>query len=557
MINVNENIKKIEDLIISIWNENYSNGTISELVKYMNENKNIVEEINTNNLSKLLDIAEKTENMEILDYIGENICDISNKIDVKKICEILPILEYQIVDTQYIEQYMSENTEQIFREIYNKIDECEKTNNADDIQVYKLLNLVQGSSIPNKNMDQYISENAEEVISNVSKTDYLFDFIEKEIYKENNQIIKYVTRNIEKVADKVYGNELYELLETLKKQKMNEEYLDNYIKNNISKILSNINDEFDFLNFAKENISSADCKKYIKENIEEILNKVDLNRAKLINILEYLPEKEEIIDKNRDKFLENYQGKDEIEVAKAIMEEPDKYIEDNFTKIIEKITELKSSKIEQSKLLNSIEIMIKEIAEFENVGLKDIKYIGRGGSSNVLEIGNKILKTGFIRYGYEIPYHPRILESVLRHKVEDSSYFYFIELLEKVDTKNISDEDVQKVYNELREDGILWYDVKANNLGRLLKSNKIHFYEDYEITDEQRGIKGESKEKKVLPKGELVILDLEYLISVKELREKGYTEEQIIKSMGNYKALECEEKYQNEKKAKNKEDFTR
>lgn len=554
---MNENIKKIEDLIISIWNENYSNGTISELVKYMNENKNIVEEINTNNLSKLLDIAEKTENMEILDYIGENICDISNKIDVKKICEILPILEYQIVDTQYIEQYMSENTEQIFREIYNKIDECEKTNNADDIQVYKLLNLVQGSSIPNKNMDQYISENAEEVISNVSKTDYLFDFIEKEIYKENNQIIKYVTKNIEKVADKVYGNELYELLETLKKQKMNEEYLDNYIKNNISKILSNINDEFDFLNFAKENISSADCKKYIKENIEEILNKVDLNRAKLINILEYLPEKEEIIDKNRDKFLENYQGKDEIEVAKAIMEEPDKYIEDNFTKIIEKITELKSSKIEQSKLLNSIEIMIKEIAEFENVGLKDIKYIGRGGSSNVLEIGNKILKTGFIRYGYEIPYHPRILESVLRHKVEDSSYFYFIELLEKVDTKNISDEDVQKVYNELREDGILWYDVKANNLGRLLKSNKIHFYEDYEITDEQRGIKGESKEKKVLPKGELVILDLEYLISVKELREKGYTEEQIIKSMGNYKALECEEKYQNEKKAKNKEDFTR
>lgn len=554
---MNENIKKIEDLIISIWNENYSNGTISELVKYMNENKNIVEEINTNNLSKLLDIAEKTENMEILDYIGENICDISNKIDVKKICEILPILEYQIVDTQYIEQYMSANTEQIFREIYNKIDECEKTNNADDIQVYKLLNLVQGSSIPNKNMDQYISENAEEVISNVSKTDYLFDFIEKEIYKENNQIIKYVTKNIEKVADKVYGNELYELLETLKKQKMNEEYLDNYIKNNISKILSNINDEFDFLNFAKENISSADCKKYIKENIEEILNKVDLNRAKLINILEYLPEKEEIIDKNRDKFLENYQGKDEIEVAKAIMEEPDKYIEDNFTKIIEKITELKSSKIEQSKLLNSIEIMIKEIAEFENVGLKDIKYIGRGGSSNVLEIGNKILKTGFIRYGYEIPYHPRILESVLRHKVEDSSYFYFIELLEKVDTKNISDEDVQKVYNELREDGILWYDVKANNLGRLLKSNKIHFYEDYEITDEQRGIKGESKEKKVLPKGELVILDLEYLISVKELREKGYTEEQIIKSMGNYKALECEEKYQNEKKAKNKEDFTR
>ena len=557
VINVNNNIKKIEDLIISIWNEDYANGTISELVRYMNENKNVLEEINSTNLSKLIDIAEKTENIEILDYIGENICDISNKTTAGKICEILPILEYQIVDTQYIEKYMSENTEKIFKELYEKIEICEKTNNTDDVQIYKLLNLVQGSNIPNKSMEKYINDNVEEVINNISKTDYLFDFIEREIYKENNQIIKYVTENIEKVAEKIQSNELYDLLESLKKQGINEEYIDKYIQNNIYKIMSSLNDEFEFLNFAKENINSEECRNYIKQNFEDILKKVEFNRGKLIDILEYVPEKEEIIDKNRDKFLANYQGKDEIQLAKAITKEPSKYVEENFHRIIEKITELKSSETEQNKLLDSIEIMIKEIAKFENVGLEDIKYVGRGGSSNVLEIGDKIFKTGFMRYGYEIPYHPRILESILRHKVEDSSYFYYIELLEKVDTKNISDEDVQKVYNELREDGILWYDVKANNLGRLLKSNKIHFYDDYEITDEQRGIKGGNIEKKVLPKGELVVLDLEYLVSTKELKEKGYTEEQIIKSMGNYKALDCEEKYQKERRAKEKEDFTR
>ena len=218
VINVNNNIKKIEDLIISIWNEDYVNGTISELVRYMNENKNVLEEINSTNLSKLIDIAEKTENIEILDYIGENICDISNKTTAWKICEILPILEYQIVDTQYIEKYMSENTEKIFKELYEKIEICEKTNNTDDVQIYKLLNLVQGSNIPNKSMEKYINDNVEEVINNISKTDYLFDFIEREIYKENNQIIKYVTENIEKVADKIQRNELYDLLESLKKQ---------------------------------------------------------------------------------------------------------------------------------------------------------------------------------------------------------------------------------------------------------------------------------------------------------------------------------------------------
>ena len=56
VINVNNNIKKIEDLIISIWNEDYVNGTISELVRYMNENKNVLEEINSTNLSKIVPI---------------------------------------------------------------------------------------------------------------------------------------------------------------------------------------------------------------------------------------------------------------------------------------------------------------------------------------------------------------------------------------------------------------------------------------------------------------------------------------------------------------------
>lgn len=553
----NKNLEEIENLIVSIWDEKYENNAISKLIKYMHENQDIIKKLNVISVSKLVDIAVETENKEILNYIGENIDDISNKVTVGKICEILPALEYQMVDRRYIEKYMNENMENIFNELYSRIEYNEKMNETDDIQVYKLLNFLQGTSIARDSIEKHINNNTREVIENLSKTDYLCDFIEREIYKGNEYMTKYITENIKEVADKVVENELYDLLKMLKKQEINEKNIDEYIKNNICKIMVGLNDEFNILEFVKENIKINECKEYIKTNFSEILTKVDYNRAKFIEILDYIPEKEELIAENRNEFLENYKGKDEIQVAKEVLEEPSKYVEKNFHRIISKITELKDSNNEQRKLLQSIELIVKEIAEFENVVLEDIKYIGRGGSSNVLEIGNKILKTGFIRYGYEIPYHPRILESVLRHKVEDSSYFYFIELLEKVDTKNISDEDVQKVYNDLRNDGILWYDVKANNIGRLLKSNEIHFYDDYKITDEQRGIKRSNINKKILPKGELVVLDLEYLVLSKELKIKGYNEEQIIKSMGNFKAWECEKRYQEKKQKESKDDFTR
>ena len=78
------------------------------------------------------------------------------------------------------------------------------------------------------------------------------------------------------------------------------------------------------------------------------------------------------------------------------------------------------------------------------------------------------------------------------------------------------DEELYRIYKELRDDGILWIDCKKENVGRLLKENKTNYCDirgnELRPEDKAIGFYGK-KTNRVLSKGELVIIDTDYLIT--------------------------------------------
>lgn len=177
--------------------------------------------------------------------------------------------------------------------------------------------------------------------------------------------------------------------------------------------------------------------------------------------------------------------------------------------------------------------LIEELCEHENKDIEDIEYGGSGFFNFNVKIGDYILKLGEERESEDIPNDRRILKPLVRQQTNaernENIPNLFIEIQNVVDTKWTEgltkeeiDEELYKIYSELRNRGKVWTDIKAENLGRLIKPNKENF--DIEVLNENGeietrelrtnnyaiGFNGEEPEE-ILEPGELVIIDTEYV----------------------------------------------
>lgn len=180
---------------------------------------------------------------------------------------------------------------------------------------------------------------------------------------------------------------------------------------------------------------------------------------------------------------------------------------------------------------NVIDVTVKlvdEILEHENLSYGDIRQLNSGGYSDVILIGSKVLKVGRKREAYVIPNNQYLLKPYIRVNLEDiSDVPGTIEVVEKVNT-NVSDIDLYSFYKELRKKGIVWLDVKSNNLGILKKDNTFHWNKHLGGDMYVRGFTGEDNFSP-LSKGDPVILDSDHLYSLlknKEFSCNGYYYEQ-------------------------------
>ena len=197
--------------------------------------------------------------------------------------------------------------------------------------------------------------------------------------------------------------------------------------------------------------------------------------------------------------------------------------------------------------LRGLTIIVDEVAQNENVDISKLEYIGKGSLTEVYKLGNKVIKFGKNRLTDKIPYHRRILQPLVRRRVYNSFKDIYIEIAEYIKTDNeITDEDAYAIYKELRKDGIIWFDAKRENLGRLEKDNIAHFNEQIYVKNETVGYIPETINKEeTLHKGDLVILDTDLLFRAQNFDER------LLNSNINKEFYQlCEQRYQEEIKRK-------
>jgi hypothetical protein len=241
------------------------------------------------------------------------------------------------------------------------------------------------------------------------------------------------------------------------------------------------------------------CYEFIRNNFETIKSNC------------YVPNLAELYANIRESYPEEFAKEaftiDNIYLPALEQGKLDKSVQINLT----------CSKIIDQGRTKDLETLTKFMMEHSTIEPETLKVLGVGWFNITLQAGDKAIKLdgqSDAKEKKEIPYHPRLLQPIKR-KVDtsrDPEHPLAIEMYEVVDANvEISDEELLEVYKELREDGIRWLDVKKENLGRLRKPNyQYELGNNIPLPPKMLGIRDSGVGRKILPAGELVIIDLDF-----------------------------------------------
>lgn len=201
------------------------------------------------------------------------------------------------------------------------------------------------------------------------------------------------------------------------------------------------------------------------------------------------------------------------------------------------LTNKKLTVLKKEKILNTYTELIKDVFRIENANICDL-VLKRGVFSNVLIIKDKVIKSGK-KVTKNIPYHKRLLQPIIRQVItsinDNNVALDFIEVYERTLPFEENGVSCYDVFKEMLDDGILWSDPKDDNLGILIKPNTAfrEKIEDYDkpffIDDEVVNIFGDRK-KEVLKKGEVVVIDLDFVYDVKKYISKDVVMHDLMKN---------------------------
>lgn len=201
------------------------------------------------------------------------------------------------------------------------------------------------------------------------------------------------------------------------------------------------------------------------------------------------------------------------------------------------LTNKKLTVLKKEKILNTYTELIKDVFRIENANICDL-VLKSGVFSNVLIIKDKVIKSGK-KVTKNIPYHKRLLQPIIRQVItsinDNNVALDFIEVYERTLPFEENDVSCYDVFKEMLDDGILWSDPKDDNLGILIKPNTAfrEKIEDYDkpffIDDEVVNIFGDRK-KEVLKKGEVVVIDLDFVYDVKKYISKDVVMHDLMKN---------------------------
>ena len=316
--------------------------------------------------------------------------------------------------------------------------------------------------------------------------------------KSGSQIIK---ENFPEIIDRTISIRVATLLNLL----MQRSDFDETITKNLDCIVRKLNEDSITRRYIAEFYKkfmqkSPQNSKFIEENITSIIQSAGIESLfeTALALKGISPRTDDILNKE----LENHN----VEVAKSLIED--------YTYALEYY---RGVDIDIDGYAETLALIMKELLESENKRSIDFNKIGVGAYSAVFSIGDRILKVGKPRRTYDIPNSKRILQPMLRtnFKRNNGQIFAAIEVSNSVDTnlslEEKSTETLYALYKELREEGIIWGDVKWQNVGRLKSRNvPVLHGEEYDVSPNAVGFDKELVGEP-LEAGELVVIDTDYI----------------------------------------------
>lgn len=349
--------------------------------------------------------------------------------------------------------------------------------------------------------------------------------------KEINKII-YNDKNKLKYDNDLFNSFINEFVNSLKNKKeiISDEMVNYFFEHYFGDVDKLIFEDSSLITILINNLSDDNLEKfsiiesnYLKskhENIYDYYLKIINNKRykddSIINLLSIQKDKINLII-NKDNIINIIESYKDLFKLLYFVSNNKNYIKDSeyiIGKIKEKI-ELEPQKY-VSNYLNIDDIsylIIKEISENENKSITDLKRISQGAFSQVYELGDKIIKIG-VRNVDTFNDNPYIIAPLIRKVIDIDEYndkSRYIEVEEKVDTEtDVTEEQLYQLYKNLRNLGLIWTDIKKENVGYLLKDNVMHWKKDISDTPEARSLK-EKRGDTILKKGDLVIIDADWI----------------------------------------------
>ena len=166
---------------------------------------------------------------------------------------------------------------------------------------------IDDKEIKTKNLElqEYINNNTKEICEKLSEMYYLYDFIKLE--KNNQTVLDYFANNLDNITNNMDDLEILELLEI---ENLNKECIEEYMNNNIGRIMSEMYNKEEYLSYArylsdkdnlmegleiefeenllkfiKRNLGTQYLNNWIKENFDKLMDDIRIKKIELIDIL--------------------------------------------------------------------------------------------------------------------------------------------------------------------------------------------------------------------------------------------------------------------------------
>lgn len=176
------------------------------------------------------------------------------------------------------------------------------------------------------------------------------------------------------------------------------------------------------------------------------------------------------------------------------------YLDTHLDEIVDEISQ-------HSRYSSSIKTIVQKLMDHEGTKPSEIEYASKGGFGRVFKIGDKVLKYGKKAFTAELPYNSELfLQPYFRSSLDGSD---FLEVYEQVDVGG-NREEMYQLYKGLRDQGLIWTDIKPNNVGHLRKPNAVNFEGTDSMSFKDFGFQ-EDKKIPVAQPGNVVLIDLDFV----------------------------------------------